>query len=171
MSEPKPSPTHAIGLESPVGPLAVHERDGAIVAVSWEHPRREQETPLLAAAKVQLDGYFFCGLRRFELPLAPEGSDFDRKVWEAMLRIPFGQTRSYGEIAREVGGNARDVGGACGRNPIPIIIPCHRVLASGGRIGGYSAPGGVTTKRFLLELEGAATSADAETLPLPLTPP
>ena len=155
MSEKPKSQTFAIGMDSPVGPLAIYERDGAIVAVSWDRPKRERESPLLASAKAQLDGYFFCGLRQFELPLAPEGSEFDRKVWAAMLRIPFGQTRSYGEVAVEIGGNARDVGGACGRNPIPIIIPCHRVTGAGGTLVGYSGGKGTETKQALLVLEGA----------------
>ena len=89
------------------------------------------------------------------LPLAPAGSNFEHAVWDAMLRIPYGRTRSYGEIARDIGGEARAVGGACGSNPIPIIIPCHRVLAANGRSGGYSGRGGTQTKHFLLALEGA----------------
>jgi methylated-DNA-[protein]-cysteine S-methyltransferase len=147
--------TAAIGFESPIGPLAVFERDGSIVAVSWNKPKTETETPLLAAAKAQLDGYFFCGLRRFELALAPEGSDFERRVWQAMLEIPYGQTRSYGEIANALGGTARDVGAACGRNPIPILIPCHRVMGAGGTLVGYSGGKGTETKQALLVLEGA----------------
>jgi methylated-DNA-[protein]-cysteine S-methyltransferase len=154
MPETAKSGISAIGFDSPIGPLAVHERAGTIVAVSWSIPKKETDSPILAAAKAQLDGYFFCGLRRFELPLAPEGSEFDRKVWQAMLEIPYGQTRSYGEIAEAIGGNARDVGGACGRNPIPIFIPCHRVMGAGGTLVGYSGGKGTETKQALLVLEG-----------------
>src|SRR5690606_21932567 len=92
-------------------------------------------------------------------PLAPAGSPFEQKVWAAMQRIPYGTTQRYGEIARLVGGVPRAVGVACGRNPIPIIIPCHRIIgtsASGNRLGGYSGRGGAETKQFLLGLEGAA---------------
>jgi len=152
---PETTTSAAIGFDSPIGPLAVHERAGVIVSVSWKMPKHETDSPILAAAKAQLDGYFFCGLRHFELPLAPEGSEFDRKVWQAMLEIPYGQTRTYGEIAKAIGGEARDVGGACGRNPIPIFIPCHRVMGAGGTLVGYSGGKGTETKQALLVLEGA----------------
>jgi len=104
----------------------------------------------------QLNAYFYCGLRKFELPLAPAGTVFRQRVWEEMVKIPYGQTRNYGEMARRLDSAARAIGGACGENPIPIIIPCHRVVASGPHIGGYSGRGGCDTKRALLELEGAS---------------
>jgi methylated-DNA-[protein]-cysteine S-methyltransferase len=148
------SGTAEIGFDSPVGPLTVRERDGAIVAVAWGKPASERETSLLASAKAQLDGYFFCGLRRFELPVQPKGTDFDLRVFEAMRGITYGTTLTYGEIAASLGGTARDVGTACARNPIPIIIPCHRVVGSGGALVGYSGAGGLETKQALLSLEG-----------------
>jgi methylated-DNA-[protein]-cysteine S-methyltransferase len=154
MSDTSKSAISEIGVDTPVGPLTLRERDGALIAVSWGKPAAEQETPLLLAAKAQLDGYFFCKLERFELALAPEGSEFDRQVWDAMLAIPYGRTLTYGEIAAKIGGNARDVGGACGRNPIPIIIPCHRVMGANGTLIGYSGGQGVETKQALLALEG-----------------
>lgn len=147
-----------ITVPSPVGALTLRERDGRLVSVGWADAAdaaADVETPLLLTAAQQLNAYFYCGLRQFDLRLAPAGSPFEHAVWDAMLRIPYGQTRSYGEIAREVGGEARAVGGACGSNPIPIIIPCHRVLAADGRSGGYSGRGGTETKHFLLALEGA----------------
>lgn len=147
-----------ITVPSPVGGLTLREFDGRLVSVSWaaaDDAAADAETPLLLTAAQQLNAYFYCGLREFDLPLAPAGSTFERAVWDAMLRIPYGQTRSYGEIARDIGGEARAVGGACGSNPIPIIIPCHRVLAADGRSGGYSGRGGTETKHFLLALEGA----------------
>jgi methylated-DNA-[protein]-cysteine S-methyltransferase len=145
-----------ISVKTPVGPVVVSERDGAIVGVDiGGRTTREDATPLLATAAQQLDAFFYCGLREFDLPLAPVGTDFQQRVWEAMRRIPFGQTRTYGEIARQVGGEARAVGAACGANPIPIIIPCHRIVAGAGRLGGFSSRGGVETKRALLQLEGA----------------
>ena len=143
-----------IGFDSPIGPLTVRERDGAVVAVRWGKPDQERETPLLATAKAQLDGYFFCGLRQFELPVRPKGTEFDRRVFEAMQAIAYGTTITYGEIAAALGGTARDVGTACGRNPIPIIIPCHRVVGVGGALVGYSGAGGIETKQALLSLEG-----------------
>ncbi len=148
-------PVAEITVPSPVGPLLVREADGHVVALRWGTAAAERETPLLAAAAQQLNAYFYCGLRAFDLPLAPAGSPFEQAVWGEMLRIPYGATRTYGEIARSVGGMARAVGGACGSNPIPILIPCHRVLAAGGSIGGYSGAGGIDTKTFLLTLEGA----------------
>jgi methylated-DNA-[protein]-cysteine S-methyltransferase len=159
MPEPR-TPVAELGLASPVGPLTVVEREGAIVAVRWGEPRQERETPLLAAAKAQIDAYFYCGLRAFELPLKPAGAAFDQRVWQAMLEIPYGETRSYGELAGAVGGTARAVGTACARNPIPIIIPCHRVVAADGP-GGYSGEGGLVTKHHLLALERRARSAAA----------
>ena len=145
-----------ITVASPVGDLVVSESDGRIAALDWGRASRETETPLLAAAAQQLNAYFYCGLKRFELPLAPAGSRFQQAVWREMRRIPCGRTRSYADLARAVDSAPRAVGGACARNPIPILIPCHRVVAAGRRIGGYSAPGGLDVKRFLLELEGVA---------------
>ena len=145
-----------ITVASPVGDLVVSELGGRIVAVDWGRAVRETETSLLAAAAQQLDAYFYCGLKRFELPLAPAGSRFQQAVWREMRRIPFGRARSYADLARAVDSAPRAVGGACARNPIPILIPCHRVVSAAGRIGGYSAPGGLDVKRFLLELEGIA---------------
>jgi len=143
-----------MSVDTPVGVLSLVERDGAIAAVHWGKAKQETETPLLAAAKAQLDGYFFCGLKNFELPLAPSGTDFDRQVWRAMLEIPWGRTKTYGEIAAALGGTARNVGTACGRNPIPIIIPCHRVVGADGAMIGYSGGAGVESKVALLALEG-----------------
>lgn len=144
-----------ITVPSPLGPLTVTEVDGAITSVDWAPAAAQSETALLLRAAQQLHAYFFCELKAFDLPLAAAGTDFNRQVWEAMRAIPYGSTRTYGEIAAEVGNNARAVGAACGANPIPIIVPCHRVVAAAGGLGGFSAPGGGATKRFLLELEGA----------------
>ena len=144
-----------ITVPSPLGPLALEEQDGALVEVHWRKARAEVGTPLLRNAARQLAEYFARTRREFDLPMKPAGSLFERAVWDAMLRIPYGQTRSYGELAQEVGGAARAVGAACGTNPLPILIPCHRVLAGGGRLGGYSGKGGTETKTMLLALEGA----------------
>lgn len=148
-------PTARMTIATPLGPFLLEERDGHIVSADWTEADGTSETPLLAAAARQLTAYFDRSLRDFDLPLAPSGSAFDQAVWREMCRIPYGATLTYGEVARRVGGDARSVGGACGRNPIPIIIPCHRIVAEGGRSGGYSGRGGVETKAFLLALEGA----------------
>jgi len=145
-----------ITVDSPLGPLSIGERDGKIVTLNWGVAKMDMPTPLLESAAQQLNAYFYCGLRKFELPLAPAGTVFRQRVWEEMVKIPYGQTRNYGEMARRLDSAARAIGGACGENPIPIIIPCHRVVASGPHIGGYSGRGGCDTKRALLELEGAS---------------
>lgn len=150
-------PSHI--FESPLGPIRIVARDGAIAGLTWvaDGAAAPAAAPsdLLAEAARQLGDYFAGRLTRFDLPLAPGGSPLQRAVWDAMLAIPFGRYRTYGEVAAEVGAPARAVGGACGANPIPVIIPCHRILAAGGRIGGFSARGGVETKIWLLRHEGA----------------
>jgi methylated-DNA-[protein]-cysteine S-methyltransferase len=143
-----------ITVASPIGHLSVEEDDGALVAVHWRKARHQSPTPLLEDAARQLTAYFARERRDFDLPLKPEGSAFEQQVWAAMQRIPYGETRSYGEIANETGGMPQEVGSACGSNPLPILIPCHRVLAGGGKLGGYSGKGGLETKTRLLVLEG-----------------
>ncbi len=149
---------HFSSTDSPVGRLLILEEDEAIVRVDWAGERSAGEpTPLLAEARRQLAAYFAGRLRHFDLPLRPQGSPFDHKVWAAMRQIPYGETRCYGDLAHDIGSAPRAVGNACGHNPIPIVIPCHRVLARSG-LGGYSGNGGVMTKRALLALEGAAAT-------------
>lgn len=145
-----------LAFNSPIGPLALFEEDGAIVAVDWGFLPDNEETPLLLKARDQLEEYFEGKRRDFHLPLKPHGTAFQQKVWAALAKIPFGQTRSYGELAKDLGTAARALGGACGRNPIPVIIPCHRVLGAGGAMGGYSGIDGIETKQFLLRHEGIA---------------
>jgi len=113
---------------------------------------------LLDEAARQLQAYFEGKLSHFDLPLAPAGSPFENRVWTEMQQIPYGETRCYGDLAAAIGSAPRAVGGACGRNPIPIVVPCHRGLAKTG-MGGYSGQGGLDTKRALLRLEGALPAA------------
>lgn len=145
-----------ISVNTPVGPLTVFSDDDHIVAVDWGWPPDSDlpPGPLLEQARDQIEAYFEGRLTRFDLPLAPHGTDFQRKVWAAIAAIPFGQVRTYGDLARELDTAPRALGGACGRNPIPILIPCHRVLGMNGSLGGYSGMDGIDTKRALLELEG-----------------
>lgn len=147
-----------LAYNSPVGPITLFEEDGVIIAVEWGWPPESEDAPapVLERARDQLDAYFEGRLKEFDLPLAPMGTAFQKKVWQAMSRIPFGATRTYGDLATELGTSPRALGGACGRNPIPIIIPCHRILASNGGLGGYSGMDGTETKAFLLRLEGVA---------------
>lgn len=143
-----------LAFNSPIGPLTLSEEDGVIVSLDWGWPPDSEETPLLLRARDQLEEYFDGRRRAFDLPLAPFGTAFQKRVWQALAAIPFGATRTYGDVAAELGTAARALGSACGRNPIPIIIPCHRVLATNGGLGGYSGMDGVETKQFLLRLEG-----------------
>ncbi|MGR3362869.1 MAG: methylated-DNA--[protein]-cysteine S-methyltransferase [Maritimibacter harenae] len=143
-----------IRVESPVGPLFVSEADGAITRVSWQAGEVGEETPLLARARAQLAEYFDGKRQAFDLPLRVSGSAFQQQVCAAMSAIPFGETRTYGEIARGLGVPAQAVGQACGANPVPVVIPCHRVLGATS-LGGYSGEGGVETKVWLLRHEGA----------------
>jgi len=144
----------SIAIDSPVGRLTVCATEDAIIAIGWGDAESAEPTPLLVEARRQLEAYFDRRLSRFDLPLRPAGSPFEQRVWAEMRRIPHGQTRSYGELAMEVGSAPRAIGRACGHNPIPIVIPCHRVLARSG-LGGYSGGAGLATKRALLELERA----------------
>lgn len=139
-------------MPSPVGRLVIAEEDGAIVVIGWGDTETESNSPLLAEAVRQIDAYFAGSLSKFDLPLSPAGSPFEQSVWRQMQQIPYGETRTYGQLAAAIGSAARAVGGACGRNPIPIVIPCHRVLGKTG-LGGYSGRGGLATKQALLTLE------------------
>jgi methylated-DNA-[protein]-cysteine S-methyltransferase len=144
----------SLSIPSPIGQLTIDELDDRVVAIRWADAPSSNGSALLAEAARQLAAYFDGRLCRFDLPLAPAGSPFEARVWSAMQAIPYGQTRCYGDLAEAVGSAPRAVGRACGTNPIPIVIPCHRVLAKTG-LGGYSGQGGLRTKQHLLALEGA----------------
>jgi methylated-DNA-[protein]-cysteine S-methyltransferase len=145
-----------LSLHSPFGDLTLFEQDGAIVALEWGRAGLQMPTALLERAVAALHDYFDTGHLPATLPLNPAGSLYQRRVWAALREIPDGETRTYTQIAARVGGSARSVGGANARNPIPILIPCHRVVASNG-LGGYTGSEGLATKRALLALENAAT--------------
>ena len=142
-------------MHSPVGDLTIFTEDEAIIALEWGWGSARASSPLLVRAKAALEAYFDGELLRDDLPLRPAGSAYRQKIWQALRRIPAGQTRSYAEIARVAGGSARSVGGANAANLIPIFIPCHRVLGTTG-LGGYSGGEGLATKRALLDLEKLA---------------
>ena len=155
-------------VPSPIGDLLVKGDGEAVTGLYMEGENeppatgavRQDDDPALAAARRQLDAYFAGRLTRFDLPLHLHGTDFQRKVWNALLTIPFGRTTSYGALAKALGkpGAMRAVGLANGRNPISIIVPCHRVIGSDGSLTGYG--GGIERKRWLLahEQEVAARS-------------
>ena len=167
-------------MESPLGPVKVVAHRGAVTAVEFTGPvagaatagprssmrvaaeratgrpvgDRVDDDPLLRDAVAQLTGYFAREVKEFDLPLRPDGTAFQQRVWEQLRLVPYGQTTSYGEIARRLGMNAgasRAVGAANGRNPIAIVIPCHRVVGTNGLLSGYA--GGVERKQALLDLE------------------
>lgn len=143
-------------MNSPFGALTLFEENGALVALEFGQVPGGEPSPLLQKAQDQLTQYFDGRLQAFDLPLNPHGTDFQKRVWQAMTSIPYGQTQSYGDIAKALNSGARPVGTACGRNPLPIVIPCHRILAKDGRIGGYSGGDGPETKKALLRLENAS---------------
>lgn len=141
--------------DSPVGPITLVQEGEALTRLDFNTPSQAEEaTPLLLEARRQLQEYFAGERKAFALPLAPAGTVFQKKVWAALREIPWGETRSYGDIARAIGKPtaSRAVGMANGRNPLPVFIPCHRVIGTNGSITGYS--GGLEKKRFLLRLEG-----------------
>lgn len=141
-------------FDTPLGHLTVTEDGGAIIRLAWRDGQTD-DTPLLRAAGDQLAQYFAGARTGFDLPLRIDASAAQRAVCDAMRAIPPGETRSYGDLARDLKLSAQAVGQLCGANPIPIIVPCHRVLGAAG-LGGFSAPGGVETKVWLLRHEGAA---------------
>jgi methylated-DNA-[protein]-cysteine S-methyltransferase len=138
---------------TPLGEVTLTEEDGALVALDWGRGRDQQPTPLLRRAVQQLQDYFDGRCASFDLPLAPAGTPFQQRVWQELRAIPAGEIRTYGQIARTLGSGARAVGQANGSNPLPILIPCHRVVGGNGRLGGYSGGDGADTKRALLQHE------------------
>lgn len=149
-------PVRYDAVDTPEGPVSFATDGIRVARVHLGEARRDgtRPTPLDREVRRQLSDYFARRRREFDLPVDPDLPRFTRAVLEAVARIPFGETRSYGEIAKAVGSPkaARAVGQAVGSNPLPLLIPCHRVLAAGGRIGGFG--GGLSWKRFLLDLEG-----------------
>ena len=154
-----PAMTNCCYFASPVGRLALEADGEALTGVRWagagERARDNSNlSPVLKEARHQLERYFARKLKAFDLPLAGRGTDFQKSVWKMMREIPYGETATYGGMAMALGSGPRAVGMACGRNPIPIIVPCHRVLGSGGKEGGFSGGQGLPTERKLLALEG-----------------
>lgn len=142
-------------LQTPLGPLTLTEEAGFITRLDWGADGADDPSALTIEAAAQLSAYFSRRLTRFDLPLA-FGSGLHERVRRAMVAIPLGEVRTYGELARALNAPAQAIGQACGANPIPILIPCHRVVAAQS-LGGFSARGGVETKVWLLKHEGAAS--------------
>lgn len=150
-------------LDSPLGRLRLLSDGKALKRIEFENRQdsdgREQSDPVLDEAARQLREYFAGEREAFSLPLAPDGTEFQRQVWSALEGIPYGESRSYQDIADQVGNRkaVRAVGAANGRNPIPIVVPCHRVIGSNGKLTGFA--GGLELKQQLLSLEGFAGQA------------
>ena len=145
---------NAAKIKTPVGVLGLIEVGGSIVQLVWDGWNEGVRSPALRKGLAQLEAYFAGQLVEFDLPLAPKGTEFQKKVYAAMLAIPYGQTRTYGYISNELGVPAQPVGRACASNPIPVIIPCHRVVGANS-LGGFSGDGGIELKVKLLKGEGA----------------
>ncbi len=141
-------------FNSPVGILSVFEIDGGVCALEWGRPPENIPSPFLDDVIGQLKEYFDGNRTEFDVTFKPAGTAFQQRVWKRLQQIPFGETLTYGELAKQMHSSPRAIGMACGSNPIPILIPCHRVVASGGKLKGYSGEGGIDTKAFLLSLEG-----------------
>jgi methylated-DNA-[protein]-cysteine S-methyltransferase len=147
-------------LDSPIGTLRLVSSGTELINIEFEgqygeDANRESSDAVLVACAEQLSDYFALRRRRFNLPLAARGTTFQQSVWSALAEIPYGELRSYRDIAQTIGNPAavRAVGAANGRNPLPIVVPCHRVIGSNGTLTGFA--GGLKTKEFLLQLEGS----------------
>jgi methylated-DNA-[protein]-cysteine S-methyltransferase len=140
-------------VDSPIGPIELVAEDGALREIRFGGGVEDDPDDVTRAAEQQLAEYFAGARRTFELPLAPEGTAFQRRVWDALLEVPYGVTTSYKAIAERIGAPAavRAVGAANGANPLPIVIPCHRIVGASGALTGYG--GGLPIKRALLDLE------------------
>ncbi|MEY2908602.1 MAG: hypothetical protein RLZZ602_1125 [Pseudomonadota bacterium] len=150
--------TQHVALETPVGTMRIESSETGISAVLWPQqapsgPEEMTPSPLLAEAAAQLRAYFSGQLKVFDLPLQPEGTEFQQRVWQELKKIPWGATTTYGEIARALSSpkSARAVGAAIGRNPLSIVVPCHRVIGRDGSLTGFA--GGLERKSWLLNLE------------------
>lgn len=150
----KSNPTSFL-IDSPVGQLGFDSHDGAVTALHWGQAGTLAPCALADQIKTELDAYFTGDLQEFTIPLAPRGSAFQQAFYRALRAIPFGETRTYGDLAKDLSVSAQAIGQACGANPIAILIPCHRVLGATS-LGGFSGVGGVEAKVALLRLEGAA---------------
>ncbi len=155
-----------LSLHTPLGGLTLSEEDGTLVALDWGWGRDQESTPLLREGISQLQAYFDGTRRHFELPIKLDGTPYARGIWETLCKIPYGSTATYADIARQAGGSPRSVGGANGRNPMPIIVPCHRVVATDG-VGGYSGGDGIETKQWLLAHERRHAGATPKAAPVP----
>ena len=165
IDSPPPPSIHIARVDSPIGRIELTSDGTSITSLAIERDghlphdgQPEASTAVIDTAIAQLSEYFAGSRREFDVPVTLGGTDFQRSVWRELTDIPFGEVASYGEIGMATGRPTagRAVGGAVGANPVPIIIPCHRVLAAGGKVGGFSGSGGIGTKRRILAIESRA---------------
>lgn len=138
-------------LNTPTGPVSYKSLNGKLQSLSWG-PVHEKEPEDMKVSQ-ELERYFKGELKTFSMTLLPEGTAYQKKVWQELLNIPYGKVCTYKDVANQIASHARAVGGAIGKNPIPIVIPCHRVVGSSGALTGFSGGDGITTKQQLLDLE------------------
>lgn len=144
----------AFMLNSPVGALSIEEHDGAVVKLDWHDDGTLPTSELAKNVALELEAYFAGELTEFTIPVRAKPG-FSTRFSQALMDIPLGETKTYGDLAKILGVSAQAIGQACGANPVPIIVPCHRVLAANS-LGGFSGAGGIEAKVALLKLEGAA---------------
>lgn len=148
---------HQITIETPVGWIVIEAQDDYLTKLYWLAPdiptEMQHPHPLLKEAEKQIHAYFSGQLKNFDLPIVPSNTARGKVLREAIIAVPYGQTETYAEVARRIGSAPRAIGQACARNPVPIIIPCHRILSAGGITGHYSGGNGTVTKRALLTFE------------------
>lgn len=155
-------PMWVAAVDSPIGKVYVESDGDRITRVSFDAPgrgKRGKRPKILSEAVVQLEAYFAGRRKKFDLPLYNVGSPYRKNMWQRLLKIPFGQVLTYQQLSAEVGGNARSAGTACGDNPLPILVPCHRVVSKDGLLTGYV--GGIWRKKWLLEHEGVLEKEEA----------
>ncbi|MEE2955539.1 MAG: methylated-DNA--[protein]-cysteine S-methyltransferase [Pseudomonadota bacterium] len=144
-----------LSFSSPIGPLTLVQDGEDITRLLWQSPGNGKGSLELFRAKEQINNYFKGTRKNFSLSLRPYGTKFQNRVWSVLMAIPYGKVKTYGEVARKLKTSPRAIGNACGQNPIPLIIPCHRVVGASGSLTGYSGGDGLKTKAFLLEHENS----------------
>ncbi len=162
---------HAIRAETAIGALLIVSNGDALTRITWVSPGKgdlpnEAPTPLLREAARQLAAYANGDLQAFDLPVKAHGSSHEQAVWHQMRLIPYGETKTYGDLAAAISSSPRAVGRACGANPVPVVVPCHRVMGQSGKLTGFSGGDGVATKAMLLDLERRHSTQQLEGLPL-----
>ena len=144
-----------LSFSSPIGPLTLVQDGEDITRLLWQSPENGKGSLELFRAKDQINNYFKGTRKNFSLSLRPYGTKFQNRVWSVLMAIPYGKVKTYGEVARTLKTSPRAIGNACGKIPIPLIIPCHRVVGASGSLTGYSGGDGLKTKAFLLEHENS----------------